>query len=84
MRWGETWRQPRRWEAPFAPTSRAASTSSAIRRVLSVARPRVGVVANGEEEGKGTYLTGAAALRKPTSGVHFKGTWNPETCSLAR
>src|SRR3954452_15994025 len=29
------------------------------RRVLSVARPRVGVVANGEEEGKGTELTRA-------------------------
>src|SRR5207237_4316688 len=45
------------------------------RRVLSVARPRIGVVSNGEEEEKGTDLTraAAAALRKPTSGVHFKG-----------
>jgi glycerol-3-phosphate acyltransferase PlsX len=45
------------------------------RRVLEVARPRVGVVANGEEEGKGTDLTraAAAALRKPESGVDFRG-----------
>lgn len=45
------------------------------RRVLGVARPRVGVVANGEEEGKGTDLTraAAAALRKPESGVEFRG-----------
>jgi glycerol-3-phosphate acyltransferase PlsX len=45
------------------------------RRVLGVAKPRVGVVANGEEEGKGTELTrsAAAALRKPESGVHFRG-----------
>jgi glycerol-3-phosphate acyltransferase PlsX len=45
------------------------------RRVLGVAKPRVGVVANGEEEGKGTELTraAAAALRKPESGVEFGG-----------
>jgi len=45
------------------------------RRVLGVSRPRVGVVANGEEEGKGTELTraAAAALRKPESAVHFAG-----------
>jgi phosphate acyltransferase len=45
------------------------------RRVLGVARPRVGVVANGEEEGKGTSLTraAAAALRRPDSGIVFKG-----------
>src|ERR1700693_2301174 len=45
------------------------------RRVLGVARPKVGVVANGEEEGKGTGLTraAAAALRRPESGVEFKG-----------
>jgi len=45
------------------------------RRVLGVARPRVGVVANGEEEGKGTELTRAVAtaLRKPESAVHFAG-----------
>src|SRR5258706_6651588 len=45
------------------------------RRILGVARPRVGVVANGEEEGKGTDLTRAvaAALRKPESGVNFTG-----------
>jgi glycerol-3-phosphate acyltransferase PlsX len=45
------------------------------REVLGVARPRVGVVANGEEEGKGTDLTraAAAALRRPESGIHFKG-----------
>jgi glycerol-3-phosphate acyltransferase PlsX len=45
------------------------------RRVLGVAHPRVGVVANGEEEGKGTDLTRAtaAALRKPGSAVRFAG-----------
>src|SRR6202521_4847549 len=45
------------------------------RRMLGVTRPRVGVVANGEEEGKGTDLTraAAAALRKPESGVEFGG-----------
>jgi len=45
------------------------------RRVLGIARPRVGIVANGEEEGKGTDLTraAAAALRKPESGIAFKG-----------
>jgi glycerol-3-phosphate acyltransferase PlsX len=45
------------------------------RRVLGLARPRVGIVANGEEEGKGTDLTrtAAAALRKPESGVDFHG-----------
>ena len=45
------------------------------REVLGAARPRVGVVANGEEEGKGTDLTraAAAALRRPESGVQFAG-----------
>src|SRR3954470_11026546 len=45
------------------------------RRIFGVAKPRIGVVANGEEEGKGTDLPGpaAAALRKPESGVKFNG-----------
>ena len=45
------------------------------RRILGVGKPRVGVVANGEEEGKGTDLTraAAAALGKPESGVEFRG-----------
>ncbi len=45
------------------------------RRVFKVDKPRVGVVANGEEEGKGTDLTRAvaAALRKPESGIQFTG-----------
>jgi len=45
------------------------------RRVLGIPHPRIGVVANGEEEGKGTDLTraAAAALRKPESGVRFAG-----------
>jgi len=45
------------------------------RRVLGISHPRIGVVANGEEEGKGTDLTraAAAALRKPESGVRFAG-----------
>src|SRR4051812_37825275 len=45
------------------------------RRIFGVAKPRIGVVANGEEEGKGTDLTraAAAALRLPESGVKFTG-----------
>ena len=45
------------------------------RRVFKVEKPRVGVVANGEEEGKGTDLTRAvaAALRQPESGIQFTG-----------
>jgi glycerol-3-phosphate acyltransferase PlsX len=45
------------------------------RRVLGIAHPRVGVLANGEEEEKGTDLTRAtaAALRKPDSGIQFAG-----------
>jgi glycerol-3-phosphate acyltransferase PlsX len=45
------------------------------RRVLGIAHPRVGVVANGEEEGKGTDLTRAtaAALKKPESAIKFTG-----------
>src|SRR4051812_3179894 len=45
------------------------------REVLGIASPRVGVVANGEEEGKGTDLTRAAAkaLREAGSKVDFKG-----------
>jgi glycerol-3-phosphate acyltransferase PlsX len=44
------------------------------REVMGVAKPRVGVVSNGEEEGKGTDLTRAvaAALRK-APGIDFKG-----------
>ena len=45
------------------------------REILGVSHPRVGLVANGEEEGKGTDLTraAAAALRQPHSGVSFGG-----------
>ena len=45
------------------------------RHIFGVGKPRVGVVANGEEEGKGTDLTraAAAALRKPRSGIDFRG-----------
>jgi glycerol-3-phosphate acyltransferase PlsX len=45
------------------------------RRALGLERPRVGVVSNGEEEGKGTDLTRAvaAALRKAEAGVDFAG-----------
>lgn len=45
------------------------------RRQLGIAAPRVGVVANGEEDGKGTDLTRsvAAALRRPESKVKFDG-----------
>ncbi len=45
------------------------------RRALGVPRPRVGVLANGEEEGKGTDLTRAtlAALKRPESGLQLAG-----------
>jgi glycerol-3-phosphate acyltransferase PlsX len=43
------------------------------RRLLGIARPRVGVVANGEEEGKGTDLTRAAAAALRNAGVNFGG-----------
>ncbi len=44
------------------------------RRVLGVARPKVAVLSNGEEESKGTELTRlvAAALRK-AEGIDFRG-----------
>src|SRR5204862_1773255 len=44
------------------------------RKVLGVARPKVGVVANGEEEGKATDLTrkAAAALRLDPE-IEFRG-----------
>jgi glycerol-3-phosphate acyltransferase PlsX len=43
------------------------------RRMLGVARPRIGVVANGEEEGKGTDLTRAAAAALRNAAVNFGG-----------
>jgi len=43
------------------------------RRLLGVARPRIGVVANGEEEGKGTDLTRAAAAALRNAAVNFGG-----------
>ncbi|MBS2022560.1 MAG: phosphate acyltransferase PlsX [Deltaproteobacteria bacterium] len=45
------------------------------RHVLHLQRPRIGVVANGEEDGKGTDLTRAVAtaLRRPEAGIQFSG-----------
>ena len=43
------------------------------RRVLGVSRPRVAVLANGEEPGKGTALTRAAAAALSRSGLRFQG-----------
>jgi len=45
------------------------------RHMFGMARPRVGVVSNGEEEEKGTDLTRAvaAALKKPEAGINFAG-----------
>jgi glycerol-3-phosphate acyltransferase PlsX len=43
------------------------------RRVLGLARPTVAVLSNGEEEGKGTELTRAAAAALKGSGLDFRG-----------
>ena len=43
------------------------------RRVLGVARPRVAILANGEELSKGTALTRAAAAALGRSGLRFQG-----------
>jgi phosphate acyltransferase len=43
------------------------------RRVLGVSRPRVAVLANGEEPTKGTALTRAAAAALSRSGLRFQG-----------
>jgi phosphate acyltransferase len=43
------------------------------RRVLGVARPRIALLANGEESSKGTALTRAAAAALSRSGLRFQG-----------
>src|SRR5512137_2737501 len=43
------------------------------RRVLGVSRPRVAILANGEEPTKGTALTRAAAAALSRSGLRFQG-----------
>src|SRR5512137_2554363 len=43
------------------------------RRVLGVSRPRVAILANGEESSKGTALTRAAAAALSRSGLRFQG-----------
>ncbi|MGA8891484.1 MAG: phosphate acyltransferase PlsX [Anaeromyxobacteraceae bacterium] len=43
------------------------------RRVLGVSKPRVAILANGEEESKGTALTRAAATALSRSGLRFQG-----------
>ena len=43
------------------------------RRVLGVARPRVAILANGEEDSKGTDLTRAAAAALRRSTIDFVG-----------
>jgi glycerol-3-phosphate acyltransferase PlsX len=43
------------------------------RRVLGVSRPRVAILANGEEATKGTALTRAAADALSRSGIRFQG-----------
>jgi phosphate acyltransferase len=43
------------------------------RRVLGVARPRVAVLSNGEEESKGTELTRTAAAALRLSSIDFRG-----------
>ena len=43
------------------------------RRVLGVARPSVAILANGEEEGKGTELTRAAAAALRGADIDFRG-----------
>jgi glycerol-3-phosphate acyltransferase PlsX len=43
------------------------------RRVLGVSKPRVAILANGEEESKGTTLTRTAAAALSRSGLRFQG-----------
>ncbi|BDG06914.1 phosphate acyltransferase PlsX [Anaeromyxobacter paludicola] len=43
------------------------------RRVFGVARPKVAILSNGEEESKGTDLTRAAAAALRRSGLDFRG-----------
>jgi glycerol-3-phosphate acyltransferase PlsX len=43
------------------------------RRVYGIARPRVAILSNGEEESKGTELTRAAAAALRRSGIEFVG-----------
>jgi len=43
------------------------------RRVLGVARPRVAILSNGEEESKGTDLTRLAAAALRCADIHFTG-----------
>ncbi|HET7824662.1 MAG TPA: phosphate acyltransferase PlsX [Anaeromyxobacter sp.] len=43
------------------------------RRVAGVAKPRVAILANGEEDSKGTELTRAAAAALRRSSIHFVG-----------
>ncbi len=43
------------------------------RRVLGVSRPRVAILANGEEPSKGTAVTRAAAEALARSGIRFQG-----------
>src|SRR5207245_2445774 len=72
---------PRRWwrwtsiPARRCARRRTAPSASPSTSARPARPPRVGIVANGEEEGKGTDLTraAAAALRKPESGVTFRG-----------
>jgi len=45
--------------------------------VLGHAQPRVGILSNGEEEGKGSALIKAAALLIPATGVNFIGNVEP-------
>jgi glycerol-3-phosphate acyltransferase PlsX len=42
-------------------------------RVLGIAKPRVGVLSNGEEEGKGNELTRAASEQLATTSVNYTG-----------
>lgn len=42
-------------------------------RILNVAKPRVGVLSNGEEESKGNDLTRAASEQLTTTGLNFIG-----------
>jgi glycerol-3-phosphate acyltransferase PlsX len=44
-----------------------------VRKILGVTRPRVAVLSNGEEEGKGTALTREACALLRTSDLDFRG-----------
>ena len=58
--------------------------SAYAERVMGIARPRVGLVSNGEEESKGTQLVQETHALLKTSGLNFVGNIEGKDVLLAR